>query len=469
MSTVIRSSSPVKPSAELLAAIDRFRDVVLCGVSAAGGANFDFHVHELAVIDAARRLATDGVRDVAAAAAPRSEFIEVDGVPHKRMTDPSPGLYEALDGSFRVERHLYRQLGVHNGPTIDPIAVRCGMVEARFTPAAAAGLAHLAQTAPSRESSSLAHSLHVLPYSRSTFDRAGTVIGQRWDDIRPVEEQRLIEEFEVPEEAVAVSFAVDRVSMPMEEDREPTSRDIERGIKRPVEVKYRMAYCAVWTLHDAEGEPLHSVRYAWLAEDGREAVEDALASDAWALFEKRPDLWFVTLADGAPEMQNMLDRALEKLPVKARLVDFFHLLEKLADAAKAVGHPAEFMTARWSDMLKADDGAIDIIERQLLSWAKPLGDVIPEGLYDALTYIENQRERLRYASVRAAKLPIGSGHVEATCKTIVTVRMKRPGARWRPRGGQAVLHLRSLATSSRWEPAMHAISRSYTRTLREVA
>ena len=468
MTNMIDSTLSVNLSSEFTAALDFFREGVAAAARAAKGADFDFQTHEQMVIAAARRLATNGVREVAAAAALTSEFIEVDGVRHKRMADAAPGTYEGLDGKFRVGRHLYRQVGVHNGPTVDPIAIRCGMVDGRYTPAAAAGLAHLAQTAPSRESSTLAQSLHVLPYSRSTFDRAGTLVGQRWDAIRLVEEEELIEKFEVPDKAVAASFAVDRVSMPMEEDRELTAKDIEHGVQRPVEVKYRMAYCAVWTLHDGDGESLHSVRYAWLAENGQEAIETSLAGDAWVLFEKRPDLQFVTLADGAREMQNMLDRTLDGLPVKAQLVDFWHLLEKLAAAAKSIDVPVEFMTARWRDMLRTDDGAIDLIERQLLSWAQPYGEAVPEGLYNALTYIENQRERLRYATVRAAKLPIGSGHVEATCKTIVTVRMKRPGARWRPLGGQAVLHLRSLSTSSRWGPAMRAISSSYVRPIRRV-
>jgi len=470
MLTLIHPAPSVNLSAEFTAAIEAFEGIVITGMQAAASADFDFRAHENAVLDAVRRLATSGVREVVAATMPAAEFIEVDGVLHKQMPEAKPGTYAGLDGEFKITRPLYREVGRRNGPTVDPIAVRCGMVDGRYTPAAAAGLAHLAQTAPSRESADLARSLHVLPYSRSTFDRLGTLVGKRWDDIREDEEQRLIETFEVPDEAMSASFAVDRVSVPMEEDRELTERDIERGIQRPIEVNLRMAYCGVWTLHDADGEPLHSVRYGWLAEtDGQQAIEDALAADALALFEQRPDLRFVALADGAPEMQYMLDRVLNGLPVQARLVDFWHLLEKLAEAARAIDFPAEFMTARWREMLLSDDGAIDIIEGQLQSWASPYGEVLPEGLYNALTYIENQRDRLRYASVRAANLPIGSGHVEATCKTIVAVRMKRSGSRWRPPGGQSILHLRSLATSSRWSPAMRAISSSYVRAVKEVA
>ncbi len=301
MPSLIHPAPPVNLSSAFAAAIAAFTSVALDGVRAAASADFDFHAHEAALVDAARRLTTSGVCEVAAATRPDAELIEVDGVRFKRMAQAKPGTYRGLDGEFQVDRQLYRRVGVHNGETVDPIAVRCGMVDGRYTPAAAAGIAHLAETAPSRESAELARSLHVLPFSRSTFDRMGVLVGQRWEDIRVEEEQRLIEAFEVPEDAVAVSFAVDRVSVPMEEDRELTAEDIERGIQKPVEVNLRMAYCGVWTLHDADGESLHSCRYAWLADNGSgEALENALAADAYALFKQRPDLRFVTLADGAP-------------------------------------------------------------------------------------------------------------------------------------------------------------------------
>ncbi len=469
MLKLIRPPAPVNLSAVFLDAIDAFKDVVMQEAAAARGADLDFQAAEQRVIDAVRRLGTAAIATVATATVPDCDVLIVGDRRFKRVREQTLGAYQCLHGAFDIARHLFRQIGVHNGPTIDPVAIRCGMVEGRYTPACAVGLAHLAQTAPSREAHELCESLGVLPYCRSTFKRGGDLVGHRWEAIRAEAEDTLIEEFEVPDNAVSVSFAVDRVSLPMEEDRELTPADRKRGIKRPVAVKLRMAYCAVWTLHDSEGRPLHSVRYAWLPEHGREFVESALREDALVLFAKRPDLRFVSLADGAPEMQNILDTALEDLPVVARLVDFWHLTEKLSDAIEAHLCGGVGLLAKWRSALLSDDQAIDDIEHVLLLWSDDYDDELPEGLYDALTYIENQRDRLRYATVRAANLPIGSGHVEATCKTIVAVRMKRCGARWRPDGAQPILNLRSLATSSRWKPAMRLLLNSYVALFQEIA
>ena len=52
---------------------------------------------------------------------------------------------------------------------------------------------------------------------------------------------------------------------------------------------------------------------------------------------------------------------------------------------------------------------------------------------------------------RHGALPIGSGIVEAACKTLVTERLKRSGMRWGAHGGQAILTLRSLVQSHRFE------------------
>ena len=60
-------------------------------------------------------------------------------------------------------------------------------------------------------------------------------------------------------------------------------------------------------------------------------------------------------------------------------------------------------------------------------------------------------DKLNYADYLARGLPIGSGPVEASCKTLVGSRLKRSGMRWSRQGGQEVLNLRVHVLSERWD------------------
>ncbi len=58
-------------------------------------------------------------------------------------------------------------------------------------------------------------------------------------------------------------------------------------------------------------------------------------------------------------------------------------------------------------------------------------------------------------------MPIGSGVVEATCKTLVTQRLKRSGMRWSMHGGQAILTLRARLQSDHFDSGWAVLSDTY--------
>ena len=84
---------------------------------------------------------------------------------------------------------------------------------------------------------------------------------------------------------------------------------------------------------------------------------------------------------------------------------------------------------------------------------------------EVLGYFRNNRHRMGYAEAKTQHLPIGSGVVEAACKTLVTQRMKRSGMRWRHAGGQAILTLRALIQSKRFDSAWELLSGTYRRAV----
>ncbi|MGH8623791.1 MAG: hypothetical protein ACREYC_00445 [Gammaproteobacteria bacterium] len=88
-----------------------------------------------------------------------------------------------------------------------------------------------------------------------------------------------------------------------------------------------------------------------------------------------------------------------------------------------------------------------------------------QKLSTELCYFRRHRHRMRYAEAHAQNLPIGSGVVEAACKTLATQRLKRSGTRWRPHGAQAILTLRALHQSERFTHAWTLLSGTYKRTV----
>jgi len=59
-------------------------------------------------------------------------------------------------------------------------------------------------------------------------------------------------------------------------------------------------------------------------------------------------------------------------------------------------------------------------------------------------YVRNNLHRMDYPHYRAQGWQIGSGHIEAACKTVVNQRLKQSGMRWGGDGADAVCHLRAL-------------------------
>lgn len=136
-------------------------------------------------------------------------------------------------------------------------------------------------------------------------------------------------------------------------------------------------------------------------------------------------------------------------------MDFWPWLESLGVAARVVASEthASALAGKWKLSLLYASGVVWTLggalhvsgERNVV-----LGDRRP--MHEGLTSLENHGERMHDADARG--LPMGSGNVEAICKSLVALRMKRPGARWKEASGQHIQDLRALVLSDCWDAAM---------------
>lgn len=414
-----------------------------------------------------------------------SPRLSINGVVHTRVLQDIESAFMTLAGPVKVTRSLYRRVGQRNAPTVDVVALRAGAIEGVWLPATAREIAFDVQQLTSREAETNGKRKGRLPYSHSSFEHVAHAVGEMYVQQHAPIEQALIEGFRVPDDACTVTASLDRVSVPMEEpwvepDEPDGLKEPEDGApKRKIQRVYRMAYCGTMTLHDADGEALHTIRYGTMPGGDPAGLCAGIAGDVVALLAKRPDLQVGLLCDGAPEMWNLLDAEFTEAPfntkkiVVVRLIDFWHAIEKLAPAAKVIAgddDAAKPLLARWKLLLRNSSSGRKRILRELV--ASEMDDITVgcnKPVHEAITYFTNNAKRMNYAAARKKGHPIGSGNVEATCKSLVDIRMKRPGSRWKNRTGEHIIHMRALALSDRWDHAMDIVFKQPPVRVRPVA
>ena len=399
------------------------------------------------------------------------DYGQVEGAIAEEAGDLERAAHRAMLAALDIDRSLYRQSGQRGGQpggrVVDAVSLRAGVVGRGWLPRTARVMAHEVQQGTSRDAAATAEEYGRLPYSRSSFEQVAHLVGAlavaEHQDIEDV----LIDAVEVPPEARSVSVSLDRVSVPMEEPRpRPVGRPRTGAPKRPVARHFRMAYCGTVTLHDEQGEALHTIRYGCMPEGDVFGMRDRLVLDTATLLSKEP-VELTLLCDGAPEMWGLLDAWFTPDnfgdPIHC-LVDLRHVLEKLGAAARVLDGPAQAPARlnRWRlALLTRRMAAADILE-ELVASGLDEGPGDDHPVHAAITYLQSNSEaatRMNYARARRLGLPLGSGNVEATCKSLFELRLKRCGARWKNASGQHIVQLRALALSDRWGPAAELILR----------
>ena len=215
--------------------------------------------------------------------------------------------------------------------------------------------------------------------------------------------------------------------------------------------KTRQAYLGgVFTQHktDAEGHPVRDYEsttyvssFSGIDEFGPVLRQEALRRGLGVAAQ------VILLIDGAEGLARMgrlcFSNALQ-------IVDFYHALEHAGKVLVALlgskEHP-EYKTrpGRWARRLRNDK------VEQLIAQARQecLGKPNAQAVEDELTYFLNNVARMQYGTFRRQGFFIGSGVIEAGCKTVIGTRCKQSGMFWSESGAQNILALRCIHSSRR--------------------
>jgi hypothetical protein len=389
--------------------------------------------------------------------------VEVDGERYHRVLRCET-TYTSAVGPVRVMRSLYRP--PQGGHTVCPLELRAGIIEGAWTPLAAQQATWVVAHLTPKEGEELFALLGNMTPSKSTLDRLPKALHHHWEAQRPRFEATLRHQEAIPPAAVAIAVSLDGVMAPMKDGQRHAKRTQARtqGKSPSGPAGYQEVGCATVSYYDRHGERLCTRRMARMPEPNKATLKEQLTAEVMGALIQRPDLRVVKVADGAPDNWSYLG---ETLPFGVEVLDFYHATEHLGAALGAAygeGTPAyQERVETLRTVLRDDPQGVD----KVMGALSRLRTRYPrrQALHKALAYFREHRHRMPYAHLRAQHLPIGSGVVEAACKTLVSQRLKRSGMRWRMTGGQAILTFRALCQSERFERAWPLLGETYKRSV----
>ena len=154
----------------------------------------------------------------------------------------------------------------------------------------------------------------------------------------------------------------------------------------------------------------------------------------------------VALGDGAPWIWECIR---VNFPWAIQIVDFHHAAERLGTLAERIHRrdSREWKRLRRKWVNRLWNGKLDALFTSVRSALPRRHRKAGEK---ALEYFETHRQRMRYDWFREQGYFIGSGVVEAACKTIVCQRFKCSGMHWSQRGLKSLLSIRTALLSNRY-------------------
>lgn len=353
-------------------------------------------------------------------------------------------------GWVQMLRAYYLCSGCHGGQA--PMDKELDVEQTEFSP----GVRRMMALAGSHSSFNLARqeieALAGLVVTAKAVERAAEAIGT---DIAIRQENQMREIMEAKSQAEdgekipTMYIEIDATGIPIVTWELDQSKPGKEGDK-PRTREAKLGCVFTQTGADPEGRPIRdpfSTTYVGAIETAEEFGRRIYA-EARRRGLDRASL-VVVIGDGAPWIWGL---ARTHFPGAIEILDLYHAREHLWNLAAKLFPCDEISRRRWVKRFqpKLDGGKIKRLAAHLRS-IRTTDKALSKAILTEADYYEKNAGRMRYPDFRRFNLFVGSGVIEAACKTVIGSRLKGSGMFWTIRGANSILALRSTIINRDFE------------------
>ena len=407
---------------------------------------------------------TEGLQRWLATAETDAETIEVDGETYRYKLD-SEKEFLTPGGMIKLSRRVYQPDA--GGKCHVPLDATWGMEKQFATVEVRDAALYAVALGTPQEAETLLAKCSLFRPSATAIKRMAKQMGEWLEEHEDEVLTEIRAEEPFPEETRVLCASLDGVNVllsePGKKKGRPNERPHEDASKETLSpTSYKNAMVGSLSFYgevpDGKVSPERlASRYAARMPEDRAPTLKAKFEQELQETESRlsDDVVRIALCDGARGLWTYIDDN-PQYDDYEKLVDYHHTTEHLSKAAESIFGKGSPNAQNWYDKycakLKGEDGGAKRVLRSLDYHDRTvkLSKSRREALNTERTFFTRNESRMDYARFRECGWPIGSGPVEAACKSVVKTRLCRSGMRWSRNGGQHILSLRTYVKSDRW-------------------
>ena len=362
-----------------------------------------------------------------------------------------PKKLSTILGPVEYNRSVFRCS--HCGASRCPGDEELDVIGTMFSPGLRRMMAHLGGKSTFREAS---HDLKLcagVSVPAKAVERIAEGVGQDMEQWARKEAEQHVKSFEnepdQSEKSIPYMYiAADGTGVPMTQ-KELVHRKGKQpdGTAKTREAKLGCVFTQTTT--NEEGSPIRdpdSTSFVGKIESAEDFGQRIFAEAVRRGYSQAEKVAFI--GDGAAWIWNIAET---HFPGAIQIIDLYHVREHISELCKLLFGTDEKETDkyrnRWWKYL--DQGWVSKIIKEATELL-PKNRVRRKNAKTRIAYLQKNRDRMRYKYFRAHGLFVGSGVVEAGCKSIIGQRLKRSGMEWSLAGANKIISLRCLTASGRF-------------------